>query len=262
MGCNMAKEPLDLTNMVLGRLTVISRADDTIDTKGYKHDNWLCKCTCGTIKVVRGKALRTSSHPTRSCGCLQREKVSELARRTLKKYNTYSDKMSDENGEYYIGYCSNTGREFFVDAKDFETIKEYCWREHHPSVGFSTLVAHNPETKKDIKMHQLLGMKYGDHIDRNELNNRRYNLRGCNFSQNAQNRSMQSNNSTGIAGVTLIKETGFWEARIGLANGEKIRKHFKNFNDAVVYRLQMEKEHYGEFAPQKHLYSQYGIEVL
>ena len=29
--------------------------------------------------------------------------------------------------------------------------------------------------------------------------------------------------------------------------------------DAIIARLKAEKEHYGEFAPQRHLFAQYGI---
>ena len=34
-----------------------------------------------------------------------------------------------------------------------------------------------------------------------------------------------------------------------------------SFQDAVYQRLIAEQEHFGEFAPQKYLYKQYGIEV-
>lgn len=37
---------------------------------------WLCLCSCGTLVIVTGKSLN-GGH-TRSCGCLQREKVGKL----------------------------------------------------------------------------------------------------------------------------------------------------------------------------------------
>lgn len=43
---------------------------------GDKAARYICLCECGNYAVVRGAALRDES--TKSCGCLQREKVREL----------------------------------------------------------------------------------------------------------------------------------------------------------------------------------------
>lgn len=62
---------IDLTEQKFNRLTVIERAiSPNKDTMSY----WLCHCDCGNIIVVQSGKLR-SSH-TRSCGCLQKERVS------------------------------------------------------------------------------------------------------------------------------------------------------------------------------------------
>jgi hypothetical protein len=54
---------------VYERLTVIERAENN-----HRGDaQWLCKCECGNEVVVKGISLR-SGH-TRSCGCLQKDKV-------------------------------------------------------------------------------------------------------------------------------------------------------------------------------------------
>lgn len=57
---------IDLTGQRFGRLTVI-RYDHS------EHDgaHWLCKCDCGTEKVLAGYSLRSGSK--RSCGCLNSE---------------------------------------------------------------------------------------------------------------------------------------------------------------------------------------------
>ena len=39
---------------------------------------WLCKCDCGNETVVRGANLRTGL--TQSCGCIRKEKTTELGR--------------------------------------------------------------------------------------------------------------------------------------------------------------------------------------
>lgn len=60
----------DLTGKTFDRLTVIERKG--IDKRGYAL--WLCECDCGNSYITSGKNL-TSGH-TRSCGCLQKEVVS------------------------------------------------------------------------------------------------------------------------------------------------------------------------------------------
>ena len=52
---------------VFTRYTVISR--DGSDTTGARYS---CKCSCGTVKTVRGSSLRSGI--VKSCGCLSRFK--------------------------------------------------------------------------------------------------------------------------------------------------------------------------------------------
>ncbi len=57
-----------LCGMVFGRLSVVSEADRVKDRR-----QWLCKCSCGTLKVVGHRALKSGQ--TKSCGCLRSEVV-------------------------------------------------------------------------------------------------------------------------------------------------------------------------------------------
>ena len=57
----------NLTGLTFERLTVLSpRGKDK-----YGHKLFLCKCSCGTEKVINGYSLINKK--TRSCGCLNRE---------------------------------------------------------------------------------------------------------------------------------------------------------------------------------------------
>jgi hypothetical protein len=67
--------PRDLTGMVFGRLTAICPYNE--DTPSEKQ-LWLCRCECGKEKAVGKFCLLRGT--TRSCGCLQRETASALAR--------------------------------------------------------------------------------------------------------------------------------------------------------------------------------------
>ncbi len=249
----MVKVKENLTGKVFGKLTVLSQADDYVTPKGIHLAQWICECSCSERNrvVVRGSALTKRNHPTQSCGCLQKERI--------KKSNQYSDLQCDEHGSYYIGLTSNTSKEFYIDAEHFDLVKDLCWYEHHPTTSFSTLVAYDPNTgKKNIKMHQLIGYSMHDHIDRNELNNRVYNLRPCTQQENLFNKSKRSDNTSGITGVSWNKRTNKWSAELH-CNGTRWRKCFSCFEDAVKSRLEAEAEYFGEFAPQRHLFEKYGI---
>lgn len=55
--------------MTFDRLKVIKRAEND----KYQNSQWVCKCRCGNITIVRGSHLTSGN--TRSCGCLDREAV-------------------------------------------------------------------------------------------------------------------------------------------------------------------------------------------
>lgn len=58
---------VDLTGQRFGRLTVISRAENSNSGKS----RWLCRCDCGNECVVHSLSLRSGN--TKSCGCLRSE---------------------------------------------------------------------------------------------------------------------------------------------------------------------------------------------
>ena len=81
----MVKAKKDLTNKRFDRLTVIQQSEDYITPCGMIISQWLCRCDCGNEIIIRGSSLIRSKNATKSCGCLQKEIVSQY----MKKYNTY-----------------------------------------------------------------------------------------------------------------------------------------------------------------------------
>ena len=72
------------------------------------------------------------------------------------------------------------------------------------------------------------------------------------------NISVAKDNSTGIIGV-MRRKNNKYRSRIRV-NGKLIDLGtYSNIEDAIVARLRGEKEYFGDFAPQKHLFEQYGI---
>ena len=241
----------DLTGETFGMLLVLGQADDYIKPDGKHEAQWLCRCACGnqTDKIVMGCSLTSGN--TKSCGCL-RQKTSAINGKSSKKYNEY-----DYSKHYGVGFCSNTGSEFYFDWEDFDKIKDHCWSEHILTSGYHAL-----ETNIDgvvTRMNWLIVGKRYDHKDRNPLNNRRRNLRKATFSENAQNASQRKDNTSGITGVHQRKADGIWISYIDINKNRSWLGEFVDKEDAVRARLQAEAKYFGEFAPQRHLFEQYQI---
>jgi hypothetical protein len=109
-----------------------------------------------------------------------------------------------------------------IDAVDAEVILRHGWQAT-PDRRRRTYHARRAVTGDDgnrhyIYMHrQIMGEPEGllvDHIDRDGLNNRRYNLRTCDSEGNARNRSRRSDNTSGFTGVYRNKDCVGWIASI------------------------------------------------
>lgn len=250
----MVKVRKDLTGQVFGRLTVLEQTEDYVNPNGAHYAQWLCKCSCGNPDNIVVQAQHLKSGHTQSCGCLTIEKTIEAN----KKHNRIEYR---EN--YCVGWTTNTNVEFYFDITDKELVEKYTWCERITQNGYHALVGYDQENKKTISMHHLFGYKEYDHIDRNPMNNRRNNLRKCSHQQNSYNVSVRKNNSSGVTGVSWNKKRQVWEAYIRCQesnNGSRtFLGYYNNLNDAVYARLQAEKKYMKEFAPQKHLFEQYGI---
>jgi hypothetical protein len=68
----------NLKGMEFGRFTVLSFAGLQITPSGQKPSYWNCSCSCGNPEIlkIKGCDLKTGNH--RSCGCLQREIVTQM----------------------------------------------------------------------------------------------------------------------------------------------------------------------------------------
>lgn len=249
----MIKVKKDLTGMTFGRLTVIRQIEDYIQPNGDRLAQWLCECSCAPGKQVKAIGKYLKNGDKQSCGCLHIESVIKNGK------NNHKPNTVDLSGEYGIGWTNNTNKEFYFDLEDYELIKGYGWFEHIGDDGYSCLEAHEKNSTKIIKMHQLILGKWCDHEDRNTFNNRKNNLRPCTAMQNAQNRTVQERSKSGVVGVTLDNRTNKWKASITVDKKPIYLGSFIEIEDAIKARLKAEKEYFGEFAGQKHLYSKYEI---
>lgn len=235
----------DLTGKRFGRLTVISK-----DGKDKNNNTiWHCKCDCGnTVSVIHS---RLTNENVRSCGCLR----SDMAVERFSKENIY-----DVSGEYGIGYTTNTNKPFYFDLEDYNKIKQYTWFEDIATNGYHSLKTKDVKTGKVFRMSSLFGFKYHDHINRNPLDNRKENFREATAQENARNRTKSSNNTSGFIGVCWDKEKLKWLSYIAVDNKQIKLGRFHSKEDAIRTRLLAEKKYFKEFAPQRHLFAEYGIE--
>lgn len=143
----------DLTTRTFGRWTVL----------GFSHydqgSRWMCRCACGSQKIVRRQALVNGE--SQSCGCLNRE-ISSI-KNTLKNGESSSNRL-------YSRYRSNANRkdrEFTLSKEQFVQLTSskchYC----------------NSSPDRIVKKTSVLGEDYTyNGIDRKD-NNLGYTLENC-----------------------------------------------------------------------------------
>lgn len=223
---------IDLTGQQFNRLKVIER------TKNNKSNQiqWLCECNCKdkTKVIVTGNNLKSGN--TQSCGCLNKELVSERS----KKFNTY-----DLSGKYGIGYTIKK-EPYYFDLEDFNKINNYCWYKDNDGYIVYKVLHHNA-----VQMHRLVmncpeNMEV-DHIYHINHDNRKSELRIVTKSQNQMNKVLLSNNTSGVKGVYWNKEKEKWHAQITVNNKRINLGYFNILQDAADVRKQAEIEYFGEY---------------
>lgn len=89
-----------------------------------------------------------------------------------------------------------------------------------------------------------------DHKNRDPSDNRWVNLREASAAQNARNRSIPANNTSGRVGVYFYKPTKNWKASIRIQKQQVHLGTFDTKEEAMQARAVAERLHYGEFTAQ------------
>ena len=159
-----------------------------------------------------------------------------------------------------------------IDTSDLEKVKEFGtwfaeWHKDFNNYLIQTLVKTNVNGKVKYIKRSIQSVILDvnpkapiKHLNGDTLDNRKDNLRGATSSQNQINRSKQRNNKSGVTGVYYCNTKKKWKAILEKEGAILIRKYFDNKEDAIKCRLNGEKKYFGEYAPQKHLFEQYGID--
>lgn len=243
----MVKVKEDLTGWIMSehgvlrsRLTVVEQTDDYVKPSGKRESRWLCQCSCGS-EPIKVTTTKLKGGHTLSCGCLQQETrvQSGLTTKNLipndKKFNKY-----DLTGEYGIGYTSK-GEEFYFDLDDYDKIKNYCWYINNNGYVVSN----------GISLHVfIMCPKDGeivDHIKHKKYDNRKSELRIVDATQNSINKGLQSNNTSGVPGVSFHKGSRMWFGYIKL-RGKQIRRYANSKDEAIEFRRRLEEEYFGNYS--------------
>ena len=80
-----------------------------------------------------------------------------------------------------------------------------------------------------------------DHINRNKTDNRLCNLREVTPQANLINKDVRSDNTSGVTGVSKLKDSNKWFVRINVNKQNKYLGSFDSFEDAVRARLAAEE---------------------
>lgn len=160
-------------------------------------------------------------------------------------------KLFDTYGVLYVGTY-----EFLFDLDDLPLVKSRGW--YRDNDGYLVSSYFYAGKRRFVRFHRKV-MNAGnneivDHINKNRADNRKQNLRICEYSENDRNRGLCCTNKSGVTGVYFDKRRGKWAANITYNSRKIFLGRFDRKEDAVRIRLEKEIELFKEFAPQRATY--------
>ena len=196
------------------------------------------------MKICKVERCNNKVHGKGYCNkhYIQFKRYGEI-RRTLKDPNEIV--LHDDYAEIILyDMNSNEKARALIDLDDVHKVKEYKWCLD----GYGYV---RGGKEKKIQLHRFVmncpDDMVVDHINLNPLDNRKMNLRICTKQQNEMNRPLRNNNTSGITGVSLHKQTNKWRAYIEYNQKYIHLGLFDTKEDAVKAREQAEIKYFGEY---------------
>lgn len=206
---------VDLTDMVFGRLTVVERGEN--DSHGAAR--WVCKCECGTIKLIRGDKIRSGE--IMSCGCYQSElRKSKERIEAISKANT---KHGMSNTKLYYVYNNMMRRCYDINNHKY---KNYGGR------GISVCDEWRNNKELFFEWANASGYKEGLTIDRIDVNGI-YCPENCRWAD----QKTQANNRTTNVFLTYNDESktiAEWADILGIPAGTLWSRKHNGWDDKSI----------------------------
>lgn len=130
--------------------------------------------------------------------------------------NRYRHVWADDGTEY-LEVMLQDGTCFLCDVQDLELVNSTVWISNGGYVV----------TRTGVKFHRLVlpGCAQVDHINGNPMDERRANLRDGSDGVNETNKTLASNNKSGVTGVRFVPQRNAWAAQ-WTENEEKQRRSY------------------------------------
>ena len=155
----------------------------------------------------------------------------------------------------------SNGGEAFIDEEDYPDLINFTWRTLNlKKINLKYAVCYKKIDKykydQGLLMHRvIMGLEKGDgkqidHINGDGLDNRKSNLRLCDYSQNQQNRQSIAN-KLGFKGVTLHpkkKDANKYSSKIRKSGKCYSLGYYETPQEAALAYNEKAKELFGEFA--------------
>lgn len=214
----------DLTEQRFGRITVISRSPyPYISPKGKSESRWICRCDCGKEIVVTQSSLVCGR--TRSCGCLQSEKVRELAQ--------------DITGKRF-GRLIVLGPADIAKASNGTRLGWRC----RCDCGAEIICTKNALISGDTKSCGCLHSEKARARLSIEEENAVGHFDGTTISLIKPERPANKNSKSGIKGVSWNKSKGKWVATMRFKNKQMFLGAFSAIEDAIKARKAAEEKYF------------------
>lgn len=160
--------------------------------------------------------------------------------------------------EKELGLCIGQllhDKQFIIYSVDYEKVKGYTWRASRGNYVY-TLVTEEGKRRRIFLHRLIMGLKdvswkeqQVDHIDGNQLNNRRKNLRLDTAAENQINKKKpRRDNTTGHTGITY--KNSKWKATLNYHGHKDFLGAFSTMEEAIKMRKEAEELLYGEYTPK------------
>jgi hypothetical protein len=137
-----------------------------------------------------------------------------------------------------------------VDNEDFDWLNQWKW--HINNYGYAVRLQYVGKINGKYKYESVLMSRLimnapeemeVDHIDRNPLNNTKYNLRIVTHQQNNFNKPKNKNNTSGFKGVYFDgrRKIKKWYVKIEIDYKQKFSGYFLTITEAIICRRKMEE---------------------